>query len=207
MKIINQSISIMDDIDSDKILAKLERCGRICYKSEDRITEESSKKFITSIIRSGHESVLEHQSITVVATTSRSVSHQLVRHRIASYSQESQRYVNYSKEKFNNEIVFIHPRKLIKGTNLYQMWESSISEAESSYFDLLEMGANPEDAREVLPNSTKTEIVITMNMRSWRHFLKIRTAKDADPKIRELAYMILGEFKQKIQVIFDDIDG
>lgn len=205
MKIINQSIEIIDKLDGERILKKLETAGRICYKSENNITEDSSKKFIKNIIKRGHESVLEHESITIKATTSRSVSHQLVRHRIASYSQESQRYCNYNKDKFNNEITFIHPRRLLKGTNLYRAWERSMESMEFAYFELLEMGAKPEDAREVLPNSTKTEIVITMNMRAWRHFLKIRTAKDSDPKIQELANLILKEFKQQIPVIFDDI--
>lgn len=205
MKIINQSIELMDEIDGKAILQKLERAGRVCYKSENNITEESSKKFIGNIIKLEHESVLEHEIITVIATTSRSVSHQLVRHRIASYSQESQRYCNYNKDKFNNEITFIHPKKLIKGTKLYRAWERMMESAEFTYFNLLEMGAKPEDAREVLPNSTKTEMVVTMNMRAWRHFLKIRTAKDSDPKIQELANLILKEFKQQIPVIFDDI--
>lgn len=207
MKIINQSVEIIDKLDSDRILEKLEKCGRVCYKSENNIKDGSKEKFLKNIIRSGHESVLEHESITIKAITSRSVSHQLVRHRIASYSQESQRYCNYSKDKFNDEITVIEPAQFREGSEEYKMWESSMSEVESSYFELLEMGASPENAREVLPNSTKTEIIITMNIRSWRNFFKTRLDITAQLQIRQLANLILKEFKENIDILFDDIGG
>lgn len=208
MKVVSQSIEILDQLDGEIILKKLELAGRTCYKSEDRITDESAKKFLANIIKSGHESVLEHQSITIKGVTNRAVSHQLVRHRAGtSYSQESQRFCSYSKDKFDNEVTFVKPLKLLWGTKLYRVWEKLAEQSEKAYLQLLEMGVNPEDAREVLINSTKTEIVITMNVRAWRHFLKIRTDKAADPSIRLFANLILREFKKSIPVLFDDIGG
>lgn len=207
MKVIIQSVEIIDSLDSDRILSKLEKCGRVCYKSENLISEESKERFLRSIIDRGHESVLEHESITIKAITNRSVSHQLVRHRLASYSQESQRYCNYSKDKFNYEITVINHAKFKEGTEEYKLWKFGCERSEMVYFKLLELGVSPEDAREVLPNSTKTEIVITMNIRSWRNFFKTRLDIAAQLQIRELSNLILKEFKENIDVLFDDIEG
>lgn len=207
MKIINQSVEIIDSLDSDRILSKLEKCGRVCYKSENLISEESKERFLRSIIDRGHESVLEHESITIKVITNRSVSHQLVRHRIASYSQESQRYCNYSKDKFNDEITVIKHPKFKEGTEEYDIWRVACEDSEYQYFKLLRLGASPEDAREVLTNSTKTEIIMTMNIRSWRNFFKTRLDVAAQLQIRELSKLILKEFKENIDVLFDDIGG
>lgn len=207
MIVVEQSINVVDYLDAESILSKLEHCGRKCYKSEGNIKEGSKEKFLGAIIRRGHESVLEHESITVDITTNRSISHQLVRHRLASYSQESQRYCNYSKGNFNGDITFINPLNMVKGTPEYEIWANSCRMSSIAYFDLLELGLAPEEARGVLPNDTKTEIVMTMNIRAWRHFLKIRTAPDAQPQIRVLAWMILKEFQEQLPVLFDDIGG
>ena len=109
MKIIKPYIELEDKIDGQAILKKIERIGRTCYKSESNITDDSAERFIKNIIKNGHESVLEHVSITLRVICDRGVSHEIVRHRIASYSQESTRYCNYSKDNFNNELTFINP--------------------------------------------------------------------------------------------------
>ncbi len=206
MKEIRPSFEIMDDINGAKILQKLERCGRVCYKSEDKITEGSAEKFIGMILRSGHESVLEHEKLTVKFICDRGVTHEIVRHRIASYSQESTRYCNYSKDKFGNELTFIRPCFWADDSEEYAVWKQAMEEIEKSYVKLISLGAKPEEARSILPNSLKTEIVCTMNLREWRHFFRLRTAERAHPQIREISVALLDELKKRIPVIFDDIN-
>ena len=207
MKEIRPSFEIMDDIDGAKILQKLERCGRVCYKSEDKITEGSAEKFIGMILKSGHESVLEHEKLTVKFICDRGVTHEIVRHRIASYSQESTRYCNYSKDKFGNELTFIRPRFWADDSEEYAVWKQAMEEIEKTYVKLISLGAKPEEARSILPNSLKTEIVCTMNLREWRHFFRLRTAERAHPQIREISVALLDELKKRIPVIFDDINS
>ena len=206
MKEIRPSFEIMDDIDGAKILQKLERCGRVCYKSEDKITEGSAEKFIGMILKSGHESVLEHEKLTVKFICDRGVTHEIVRHRIASYSQESTRYCNYSKDKFGNELTFIRPCFWADDSEEYAVWKQAMEEIEKTYVKLISLGAKPEEARSILPNSLKTEIVCTMNLREWRHFFRLRTAERAHLQIRELSVALLDELKKRIPVIFDDIN-
>lgn len=206
MKEIRPSFEIMDDIDGAKILQKLERCGRVCYKSEDKITEGSAEKFIGMILKSGHESVLEHEKLTVKFICDRGVTHEIVRHRIASYSQESTRYCNYSKDKFGNELTFIRPCFWADDSEEYAVWKQAMEEIEKTYVKLISLGAKPEEARSSLPNSLKTEIVCTMNLREWRHFFRLRTAERAHPQIREISVALLDELKKRIPVIFDDIN-
>lgn len=206
MKEIRPSFEIMDDIDGAKILQKLERCGRVCYKSEDKITEGSAEKFIGMILKSGHESVLEHEKLTVKFVCDRGVTHEIVRHRIASYSQESTRYCNYSKDKFGNELTFIRPCFWADDSVEYAVWKQAMEEIEKTYVKLISLGAKPEEARSILPNSLKTEIVCTMNLREWRHFFRLRTAERAHPQIREISVALLDELKKRIPVIFDDIN-
>lgn len=207
MKEIRPSFEIMDDIDGAKILQKLERCGRVCYKSEDKITEGSAEKFIGMILKSGHESVLEHEKLTVKFICDRGVTHEIVRHRIASYSQESTRYCNYSKDKFGNELTFIRPCFWADDSVEYAVWKQAMEEIEKTYVKLISLGAKPEEARSILPNSLKTEIVCTMNLREWRHFFRLRTAERAHPQIREISVALLDELKKRIPVIFDDINS
>lgn len=198
MKIINASYSIETPIDGAGMLKRIEKAGRTCYKSEDRITEESAENFVHMLIERGHESVLEHGSITVRFICDRGVSHEIVRHRIASFSQESQRYVRY-----NGDIEFINPR--MSNAKAYEAWQELCERAEETYKELLSYGVQPQQARSVLPNSTKTEIVMTANLREWRHFLKLRTAKAAHPQMRELTVPLLHELQERIPVVFDDI--
>lgn len=203
MIVVNQSIVVIDEIDGTEILKKIEKIGRTCYKSEDKITDESCKTFVANILKRGHESVIEHESISVRVICDRGVSHEIVRHRIASYSQESTRYCNYTKEKFDNQLTFVKPYFANNYDENYRIWEKTMAEVEKNYFELIESGAKPEEARGILPNSLKTEIVMTMNLRSWRNFFKLRCDKAAHPQIREIANMILEEFSEKIPVIFE----
>ena len=206
MKIINASYRIETPTYSgEELLKGIEQAGRTCYKSEDRITEESAKVFVRKLIERGHESVLEHESITVRFICDRGISHEIVRHRLASYSQESTRYCNYSNDRFGNNITFIKPCFLEEGTGGYKLWKQAMFIAEKEYFELLKLGCTPQEARSVLPNSIKTEVVMTANLREWRHFLKLRTAKAAHPQMRELTVPLLHELQERIPVVFDDI--
>lgn len=208
MKIIKSSYEILTEISEGGIaeLQHIEKIGRVCYKSEDKITEdgESAKKFVKMIIDRGHEAMIEHSSLSVKFTVDRGVSHELVRHRIASFAQESTRYCNYSKDKFDNGITFIRP--FFFDDVKYQRWLSAMADAESAYLDLLNSGATPQEARSVLPNSTKTEITITANYREWRNFFKLRTAKAAHPQMHEVTIPLLKELKARLPIIFDDIE-
>ncbi len=206
MRIIKPRVEFITPINGDVILKRLEQCGRVCYKSEGRITEDSAPKFVAGIIKRGHEAVLEHCSFTVKFICDRGVSHEIVRHRVASYCQESTRYCNYSKGDFGSEITVIEPCYLNSNTFAYDEWKEACRRAETAYFNLLNWGLSPQEARAVLPNSLKTEVVMTANIREWRHFLKLRCSKAAHPQMREVATQLLKELQEKIPVLFDDID-
>ena len=208
IRVIKPSFEILTDIDEDKILKTIEFIGRNAYKSEKRITDHSSVNFVKAIIDNGHESVIEHIIISVRIICDRGVSHEIVRHRIASYTQESTRYCNYLKNKFGKKITLISPffwenEEEIKK---YKMWFSTCENSAKSYFNLLEMGATPEEARSVLPNSLKTDIIVTMNLREWRHFLKMRASRKAHPQMRQLAVPLLYTFKNLLPIVFQDIE-
>ncbi len=206
MKIINPTFEIMCNINSYDILKSIESYGRVCYKSEGMITEDSATPFIRRILKSGHESVIEHEKITVKIICDRGVTHEIVRHRIASYSQESTRYCNYSKDKFGNELTFIKPCFWSENSQEYEIWKEQMQIVENNYIKLISLGVPPEQARSILPNSLKTEIVVTMNLREWRHFFKLRTSKRAHPQMREIAVPLLQKIKELLPVIFEDID-
>lgn len=202
MKIINQRFDILTSLDGYKILKHLELCGRVCYKSERDITPKSCVEFVKRIIKNGHESVLEHYSFSVKFITNRAIANEIVRHRIASFSQESTRYCNYSSDKFDNEITVIKPTYSPGNVD----WSLSCDYAETKYFQLLKQGVSPQLARGVLPLDLKTELIMTANVREWRHFLKLRTAPDAHPQMRELAISLLTKLRGSIPVVFDDIN-
>ncbi|MCD7834856.1 MAG: FAD-dependent thymidylate synthase [Lachnospiraceae bacterium] len=209
---VKPEVEILDMADYQAILAKIERIGRVCYKSEDRMAEGTAERFIAGIIKSGHESVIEHESVTVKVTCDRGVTHEIVRHRIASYSQESTRYCNYSKDKFGNQISVIdiasgfhYDLSSPADRRKYEIWTAAMESAEKYYFEMLEAGASAQEARSILPNSLKTEIVMTMNLREWRHFLKLRLSGGAHPQIREISQQILEVFQQNLPVFFGDI--
>lgn len=204
MQIINASYKILTPISQNGVdeLHKIEQIGRLCYKSEDKMTETSAAKFVEALIKRGHEAMIEHSQLSVIFTVDRGVSHEMVRHRLASFAQESTRYCNYSKEKFGNEITVIKPFFLEQGTDAYDRWEDAMEACEASYFDMLKCGCSPQEARSVLPNSLKTEIAITANYREWRQILRLRTAKDAHPQMREVMCALGDELQEKLSVIF-----
>ena len=204
MRIIEPSFEIMP-VNGEEILKNIERAGRTCYKSEDKITADSARKFVAGIVKSGHESVIEHEKITVRIICDRGVTHEIVRHRIASYSQESTRYCNYSADKFGNELTFIRPFYWNDEPEKMEAWLCHMKLTEETYMQLIKMGASPQEARAILPNSLKTEIVVTMNIREWRHFFKVRCSPAAHPQMREVAIPILKRFQEIIPVVFDDI--
>lgn len=206
MKVIEPKVEFISVIDGKAILKQIEQCGRVCYKSEDNIAAGTAEKFVANIIKRGHEAVLEHFSFSVKFTCDRGVSHEIVRHRVASYCQESTRYCNYANDKFGSEITVIKPLYLEPGTLGYDAWFMACQTAEGAYFDLLDWGCSPQEARAVLPNSLKTEIIMTANLREYRHFFKLRCAKAAHPQMREVANMLLKMCKEQIPVVFDDIE-
>jgi thymidylate synthase (FAD) len=221
MKLIKPYTEILTPIEGNEILKTIERVARTCYKSEDKITENSAEKMINMLVSRGHEAMIEFFDITVKFVCDRGVSHEIVRHRVASYAQESTRYCNYSKDKFDNQITFIIPcwceniaEKIIKGRDEIESfdipederkWLIAMIFSERCYNSLISQNWQPQQARSVLPNSLKTEINVKMNLREWRHFFQLRCSSAAHPQMRELAIPLLKEFKSKIPVVFDDI--
>ena len=220
MKIIKAGYKILSEISEGGIreLQMIENVGRVCYKSEDRITPdgESAKKFVAGLIKRGHEAMLEHSSLSVLFTVDRGVSHELVRHRLFSFAQESTRYCNYGKGKFGSEINVIDLEPGIRNDpgmqNLLEVdiaaimteWLSAMEDAERHYLKMLELGATPQIARSVLPQSTKTEITITANYREWRHFFRLRavgTTGRPHPQMEEVAEPLLHEVSTLIPVV------
>lgn len=205
MRTIQAHFIIQSQVDGDYILKQIELAGRTAYKSEDKITPDSAKDFVKMIRGRGHLSVFEHQFVTVRVICDRGVSHEIVRHRLAAYTQESTRYCNYTKGKFGSELTVIEPCFWTQDDEKYQVWKQTIEQIETGYNKLIELGATPQEARTVLPNSLKTEIVMTMNLREWRHFFTLRTSKAAHPQMREVAIPLLKEFQKLIPVVFDDL--
>ena len=206
MKVIQQSYEILTDLsDPIKILKDIERAGRVCYKSESNITNDSCITFCKSIISRGHEAVIEHSQLSVKFVCDRAIANELVRHRLASYCQESTRYCNYSKDKFGNEIKVVDPEEFEVGSRAHSIWFNSCRGAEAAYLELLNEGVKPELARNVLPLSTATEIVCTANLREWRQIFKLRCSQYAHPQMRSLMRRLLEDLKSKIPVLFDDI--
>ena len=222
MNILKAGFELLTPISEGGIeeLKHIEKIGRVCYKSEGKITEdgESAKKFVKMLIDRGHEAMIEHSSLSVKFVVDRGVSHELVRHRIASFAQESTRYVNYSLEKFGNEINVIDIRDGINLDNkmknmdsdtisaIMGEWCLAMEDAEKHYMKMIELGATPQIARSVLPNSTKTEITISANYREWRNFFKLRVPNTAHPQMREVTIPLLKELKRRLPIIFDDIE-
>ena len=318
MKIVKAGYEIFPSTNQDNVLQRIEQAGRVCYKSENSITDTSAQTFCANIIKRGHEAVLEHgvlgfevsklvfhilteynsalitygfksflrftkhdkylisanvrawrdflkalqerfhilpyclkdvtsnypilfpeyqnnelfegdctesgltpidtstlthpleimvhHNVTVKFIVDRGVSHEIVRHRTASFCQESQRYCNYSKDKFGNEVTFIEPLFWDEYSKTYTYWKGACSIAESDYFSLLKCGAMPQEARAVLPNSVKTEVVMTANCECWHHFFELRTSYAAHPQMREVAIPLLKDFQQLLTTLFDDIE-
>jgi thymidylate synthase (FAD) len=212
MILIKPKYIILSIVDSYDMLGNIERAGRTCYKSEAKITVNSASDFIKMLIKNGHESVLEHESISVRFICDRGVSHELVRHRLSSFSQESTGFCSYK-----NEITFIIPEwfgcedetsvhRLAEVNASAKMWCDAMKNCETAYHNLLQEGWQPQQARSVLPNSLKTEIVVTANIREWRLILKQRTSKTAHPQMRELMCPLLDELKEYVPPLFKDIN-
>lgn len=193
-------------------LKVIEIAGRTCYKSEDRITDESAERFVKMLIDNGHEAMIEHASASYRFICDRGVTHEVVRHRLFSFAQESTRYCSYKEA-----VAFIIPPWL---TEIQQgeftddelpssdapsrLWLQNMLQQEQVYHQLLQSGWHPQQARSVLPNSLKTEIVITGNLRQWRQFFKLRCDKSAHPQMREIAYMALEDIKTRIPIVFNN---
>jgi len=201
MEIVEPQVIIEQPRSFIGVCRNLELYGRVAYKSEDMITPLSAEKFLKGLIKSGHESVLEHESISVRFICDRGVTHELVRHRLAAYTQESTRYCNYSKLGMQ----VIRPCFWEAGSPEYTTWLTTMQHAERAYNLLISNGASPQEARSILPNSLKTEIVATMNIREWRHVLRLRTSPAAHPQMRQVMTMLLCILKFKLPTLFDDI--
>ena len=211
MKVIHSSYEIFTDLTNpiETILKPIERAGRICYRSENNITNDSCIQFCKNIISRGHEAVIEHSQLSVKFIIDRAIANELVRHRLASYCQESTRYCSYNKNKFGNEIKVIVPEDLENDVVNYSIWYESCMHAENAYMALLSNNVKPELARSVLPLSIATEIIMTANIREWRQVFKLRSSHNicAHPQMRSICDRLLAELKSKIPVLFDDING
>lgn len=204
MNIIEPYFVVESTVNQEYILKQLELAGRTAYKSENQITKNSASDFIKMIINKGHLSVIEHQFITVRIICDRGISHEIVRHRLASYTQESTRYCNYSKGKFGNEITLIKPCFWDINNEKYLIWKKTMKVIENAYNKLIELGATPQEARSILPNSLKTEIVVTMNLREWLHFFQLRTSSHAHPQMRQITLPLLKEFQKILPIVFNN---
>lgn len=196
MRIVEPRV-ILEDLDGLKVIRNIERAGRTCYKSESRMTTETAGPFIKNALKRGHFSIIEHEKASARIICDRGVSHEIVRHRIASYSQESTRYVNYKEG-----IEVIQPP--IKDKIALAQWEASVIHAEQTYIKLIKAGEAPEIARAVLPTCLKTELVMTANLREWRHFIWLRGQRGAHPQIRTITIQALIELRNLIPHVFDD---
>lgn len=208
MKAIKPYTQIYLDFDGNKIIEKIEAIARTCYKSEGKIKEGSAEKMVKALVKNEHLAMIEHAYVTVKFVCDRGISHEIVRHRIASFAQESTRYCNYSKDDFGSEITFIIPEYIAYGSEGFKIWKEQMKSAEKAYFDLLEFGLTAQEARAVLPNSTKTELIMTANLREWIHFFKLRVegiTGTPHPQMLEIAVPLLQDLKKLIPIIFDDI--
>ncbi len=203
MKIIEPSFEILYMKDADEIYSHLELAARTCYKSEDKIAQGTAEELLKRLLKTGHHSVIEHVSISVRIICDRGISHEIVRHRLCSFSQESTRYANYAKEKFGKQITVIRPFFWEEDSPQYREWELAMEACEKAYLTLLQMGAKAQEARSVLPNSLKTDIIVTANIREWIHIFNLRCSKASHPQMRQTMLPILKEFHERLPVLFD----
>lgn len=207
MRVIEPSYQILTAIDGKEILKSLESIARTCYKSEDKIEEGSAERMIAMLIKNGHHAMIEFFNINVKFVHNRGFSHEMVRHRLCSFAQESTRYCNYSGDKFGGEITVIKPYWFEEGDKYSKYaWTSTVEDIETVYLNMVEQGLPAQAARGVLPNDLKTEINVGCNLREWRNIFKLRTAKAAHPDMRRVMIPLLQEFKLLIPIIFDDIE-
>ena len=216
MRTVEASVEFINPPEYSVVLDTIEKVGRTCYKSEHLITEDSAEGFVRRLIQRGHEAMIEHGSVTMRFINDRGVSHEEVRHRIASFGQESTRYCNYSKDKFDGEVTYIDIERGMEldatvsklpfevKLAIIHEWMTACLDAERHYMRMLELGATPQIARSVLNNSTKTELCITMNFREWRHFIRLRNDPTAHPQMREVAQQALDMLYEKYPVFFEE---
>ena len=205
MLIIQPEIQV-ENYDGIKIMKNIERACRTCYRSEGLITEDSYKKLLKNCINRGHESILEHEKITIRMICDIGVYKDLTRHRFGSFSIESTRYCNYGKDKFDRELKVIKPCNIDEDSNLYAFWKNTMERIEMNYLHMTDNGATPDQMRMILPHSTAAEVTMTANIREWRHILELRCSKAAHPAIRQLLIPLLLKFKEDMPELFDAID-
>lgn len=205
MQIVEPYIQV-EKVDGRKIMKNIERACRTCYRSEGKITDESYKTLLKNCITRGHESVLEHEKVTVRMYCDLGVYKDLTRHRIASFSIESTRYCNYGKDKFDNELKVIRPCNIEEGTELYNNWKNTCEVIERNYMEMSNDGALPDQLRMILPHSIGAEVTMTANIREWKHILSLRASKHAHPSIRQLLIPLLLYFKEIMPEIFDEVE-
>ena len=205
MKLVDP-ILYVEDYDGKKMLQRIERACRTCYRSENLITENSYKKLLKNCLNRGHESILEHEKVSIRMICDIGVYKDLTRHRFGSFSIESTRYCNYGKDKFDSEIKFIKPVHIEEGSSLYNYWETGLEALEENYLKMAQEGAKPDQLRMLLPHSTAAEVNMTCNLREWKHVLSLRCTNHAHPSIRQLLIPLLLKFKKDMPEIFADVE-
>lgn len=205
MKIIEPIVEV-EKADYNRIMKNLERACRTCYRSENKITEESYKTLLKNCINRGHESILEHEKITIRMICDIGVYKDLTRHRHASFSIESTRYCNYGKDKFENQIKFMEPVNIERNTEVYEEWQKTCEEIEHHYIKMVELGATPDQMRMILPHSTAALVTMTANIREWKHILSLRCTKHAHPAVEQVMIPLLLHFKKNMPEIFENIE-
>ena len=204
MRLVEPWIKV-ENFDGVKIMKRIERACRTCYRSEDKISEESYKNLLTNCLNRGHESVLEHEKITVRIYSDIGTYKDLTRHRFASFSVESTRYCSYNKDKYGNEIAVVNP-VYMEDKEVFETWKKAIEDMEKAYMKMKELGASTDMCREVLPHSTAAEYTMTANIREWKHILELRTTNHVHPAIRQVLIPLLLLFKEQMPEIFGDIE-
>ena len=204
MRLVEPWIKV-ENFDGVKIMKRIERACRTCYRSEDKITDDSYKKLLTNCITRGHESVLEHEKVTVRIYNDVGSYKDLTRHRFASFSVESTRYCSYNKDKYGNEIAVVNP-VYIEDKEVFETWKKAIEDMEKAYMKMKELGASTDMCREILPHSTAAEYTMTANIREWKHILELRTTNHVHPAIRQVLIPLLLLFKEQMPEIFGDIE-
>ena len=205
MKLIDPVVYV-ENYDAKKMLKRIERACRTCYRSEDKVTEDSYKNLIKNCISRGHESVLEHEKVSIRMICDIGAYKDLTRHRIASFSIESTRYCNYGKDKFDNELKYIKPCHIEEGTEIYDIWKDCLEYTEKAYLKMSELGAQPDQLRMVLPHNIAAEYAMTANIREWRHILSLRCSKMTHPTIRQVLIPVLLKFKEDMPELFGSIE-
>ena len=205
MKIIKPKI-IIEDLDYVRMMKNIERACRTCYRSENKINEESYKTLLKNCINRGHESILEHEKITIQMICDIGVYKDLTRHRHASFSIESSRYCRYSSDKFDNEIKFIEPCNIDKDSDLYAFWENTMQRIEMNYIHMSDHNATPDQMRMILPHSTAALVTMTANIREWKHILELRANSHTHPAVQQVMIPLLLYFKEKMPEIFNSIE-